>query len=220
MGNALQSHGINLSAEVSNSLSSYTSLTSVKCKEIYEAFAIKANTDFKLPPHKVCKILRPFFDKSKALVDAFTLETGSQSEDNVNVYYLLVALSFYSKSNIMVKARCNLHTVIFSIFLQKDSRTLKLQELTKLIKSVIMGVCCMTECHFPDNRSFRNLADIVMMIADYNLIKRVNLEEYHIYRFTSFIKRDETLMHILSKHELVINIADQSSINFQQQNNV
>lgn len=177
MGNALPAYGIDLSVAVSQLLNPYTLLIPAKCKEIYDAFATKGHIDFKLPPHIACNILGPFFDNPKPLVDAFSFETDSQSDDCVNVYCLVTALYFYSKSNVLTKSRCNLFTVIFNIFLQKDLRTLKLKELTKLIKAVILGVCSMTEHDFPDNRCFRKLADIVMMLADYKLIKRVNLEE-------------------------------------------
>ena len=78
----------------------------------------------------------------------------------------------------------------------------------------------MTGRSLSNRGSFRKLAEEVMMLADFKLIKRINLEEYLLYRFTSYIKRDKVLVHIVSKHGLVINTQDSSPPLLPDDNNV
>lgn len=209
MGNALLAYNIDLSEPVSPFLIPYTSLSTLKCKEIYDTISHRSSGPIKLAPQLLYRNLVPYFNDPKPLVQAFTLE-DSYGEEFVNINYLISALYFYSRSNITFKAKGNINTVLFGIFLDKDPSTLRIQELTQLIKSVILGVYCMTGRSFSNSGYFRKLAEEFMMLADFKLIKRINLEEYLLYRFTSYIKRDEVLMHIVSKHGLVINTLDSS----------
>jgi hypothetical protein len=219
MGNVLLGYNIDLSEPVSPLVIPYTSLSTLKCKEIYDTIFHGSSSHIKLAPQLLSQNLVPYFNDPKPLVQAFTLE-DSHRKEFVNINYLISALYFYSRSSISAKARSNIKIALFGIFLDKDPSTLRLQELTQLIKSVILGVCCMTGRSFPNTGYFRKLAEEVMMLADFKLIKRINVEEYSLYRFTSFIKRDEVLMEIVSKHGLIINTLDSSLPSVSQDSHV
>lgn len=177
MGSALSACDIDLSEEVISSLIPFTLIPSLKYKEIHNALALHEHINSKLPAIKVFKVLKRYFENPKPLVDTFKTRTGPNGDEFVNVNYLVSSLCFYSKSAGIRKCQCNIYTVLFKLFLTHESRTLKLQELTKLIKSVIIGVYHMIGREFPKSTIYRKLADEFMIFADFKHIKRINSEE-------------------------------------------
>lgn len=177
MGSALSTCGIDLSGSVISSLIPFNSIHSLKFKEISHALTIEGHHHAKLPAGMVFKLLKPYFDNPKPLVSSFMLRTGPCDEEFVNMNYLLAALCFFSKCTGIQKSRCNIYLVLFGLFVRNETRSLKLHELTKLIKSVIIGVFHMTGKDLPDNSLYRKLADEFMVLADSKHIKRINTEE-------------------------------------------
>ena len=144
-------------------------------------------------------MLQPYFQDPKPLIDTFKVHSANQAGFYVDIKYLLVALCFYSHSTTEIKARN-----LFKLFLSPNSHTLKLPDLTKLIKSLIVSVYLMTGQDIPEDSScYRVVAQEVMGLMDMLNIKRVNIEE-----FVNSIKRDEGLLRMISKSRLYVSVND------------
>ena len=177
MGNLLERCGLELSVPTILSLSPFTMLSSLMIKEIKIALVAEEALNSKLLASKALKLLKKYFDNAEPLVRAFTFLESTQCEEIVNVNCLVAALCFYSKSSPFRKARCKIYLVLFNLFVNDRSRTLRLNELTKLIKSVIVGTRHMTGQDLPNSQIYRVLAEECLVLADYKHIKRINSEE-------------------------------------------
>jgi hypothetical protein len=177
MGNLLVRCGLDLSQPAMLSLTTFTSLSSLKIKEISRALAAESSFSSKLLSSKVHTILKKHFENPGPLVRAFTFLDVTPDEEYVDIYCLVSALCFYSNTSALRKARCKLYLVLFRLFANDRSRTLRLQELTKLIKSLIIGTRCMTGGVLPNSQIYKLLAEECLVLADYRHIKRINSEE-------------------------------------------
>jgi hypothetical protein len=201
MGSVFSFHNFDLSQQVLPTLTPFTLLSNSKYRELSELLFSHTSHDSKLSPTSGHNVLKYYFPNPKPLIDAFTITSPSQAESYVDIKYLLVALCFYSHSTTEIKARN-----LFKLFLSPNSHTLKLPDLTKLIKSLIVSVYLMTGQDIPEDSScYRVVAQEVMGLMDMLNIKRVNIEE-----FVNSIKRDEGLLRMISKSRLYISVNDYS----------
>jgi hypothetical protein len=177
MGNLLERCGLDLSEPVVLTLVAFTSLSSLKLKEISRALAEKEPLSSKLLSSKAFTVLEKHFESPGPLVRAFTFLYGTQGDEFIDIYCLVAALCFYSNTSPLRKARCKIYLVLFRLFVKDRSRTLRLQELTKLIKSLIVGTRRMTGQDLPKSQIYKVLAEECLAVADYKHIKRINSEE-------------------------------------------
>ena len=177
MGNLLEKCDIELSESVIPALVPFTMLSSLEIKRIRKALTVDVTLNSKLLASKALKLLKKYFDNPGPLVTAFTFLESTLSEEIVNVYCLVAALCFYSKSSPFRKAKCKIYLVLFNLFVNDRSTTMRLKELTKLIKSIILGTRHMTGQDLPNSQIYRVLAEEFLLLADYKCIKRINFEE-------------------------------------------
>jgi hypothetical protein len=177
MGNLLERCDLDLSKPTMLSLIPFTMLSSLKIKEIYRALVTEEHARSKILASKVLTVLKKYFDNPGPLVRAFTFLEFTQCEELVDLICMVSGLCFYSKSSPFRKARCKIYLVLFNLFVDDRSRTLRLKELTKLIKSVIVGTRYMTGQDLPNSQIYRVLAEECLILADYKHIKRINSEE-------------------------------------------
>jgi hypothetical protein len=177
MGNLLERCGVDLSEPPILSLVPFMMLSSLMIKQINRALVAEEPINSNLLANKALTILKKYFDNPGPLVKAFTFLEITHCEEVVNVNCLVAALCFYSDTSTFRKARCKLYLVLFRIFVQDRSRTLRLKELTKLIKSLIVGTRRMTGKGFPNSRIYKVLAEECLILADYKHIRRINSVE-------------------------------------------
>jgi hypothetical protein len=152
-------------------------LPSMLIKRINLALIAEEPLSSKLLSSKAFTVLEKHFESPGPLVRAFTFLYGTQGDEFIDIYCLVAALCFYSNTSPLRKARCKIYLVLFRLFVKDRSRTLRLQELTKLIKSLIVGTRRMTGQDLPKSQIYKVLAEECLAVADYKHIKRINSEE-------------------------------------------
>lgn len=177
MGSA-SSSGIDiiLTNPILTDLQNATNLTLGQVKSLYHDLIDRSSNSGLVDPEILRELLEALIHDSNSIVEAFSCSFRS-GEKLVNIKNVICTLCIYSNAPWVSKVRCKLHVVIYCMFENNQSQALGVEEMTKLVKSVIKGVYIMTGMKFPSVSLVRDVTSKAFSRADIKKNMRITIDE-------------------------------------------